>query len=308
MYSSLNFRDVMLATGKLSADVVITSRLQDCVIGFEYSGIDSSGKRVMGIVGSSALTNLLVVDKSFCWNVPDCWTLEAAATVPCVYATCLYALYITGKIKKGDKILIHAGSGGVGQAAINLALFEGCEIFTTVGTPEKREFIKKTFPQIPEDHIGNSRDTSFEQMILTQTKGKGVDIVLNSLSEEKLLASVRCLSQGGRFLEIGKFDLVANNSIGLNNFSREISFHGIMLDNLIKNSDEKKTILKNCFNTYLENGAIKPLTRTVFSKEKVEAAFRYMAAGKHIGKVRLMYFKYIFMRFILHRNDLFDRF
>jgi len=87
-------------------------------------------------------------------------------------------------------------------------------VFITVGTPEKRKFIREMFPSIPDDHIGNSRDTSFEQMILKKTNGEGVDIVLNSLAEEKLQASVRCLAQSGRFLEIGKFDLAANNPLG----------------------------------------------------------------------------------------------
>ncbi|XP_033230408.1 fatty acid synthase-like [Belonocnema kinseyi] len=285
VYASLNFKDVMLATGKLATEVVATSRLQDCVIGFEYSGFDSSGRRVMGMVTDSALSNMRVADAILRWDVPDKWSLEDAATVTCVYATCCYALYISGKMKKGDKILIHAGSGGIGQAAINLALYEGCEIFTTVGTVEKRKFITETFPQIPDDHIGNSRDTSFEQMIVTETKGKGVDIVLNSLAEEKLLASLRCLARSGRFLEIGKFDLVANNSIGLHNFSREISYHGVMLDNLFNGTNDKKIRLRDLFSTYLKKGAIKPLVRTIYSKDKVETAIRYMAAGNHIGKV-----------------------
>ncbi|EFN71380.1 Fatty acid synthase, partial [Camponotus floridanus] len=130
-------------------------------------------------------------------------TLEDAATVPCAYCTCYYGLYVKTRMKKGDKILIHSGTGAVGQAAINLALHEGCEVFVTVGTPEKRKFIRETFPSIPENHIGNSRDTSFEQMIFQQTEGRGVDIVLNSLAEEKLQASIRCLAKNGRFVEIG---------------------------------------------------------------------------------------------------------
>lgn len=60
----------------------------------------------------------------------------------------LYALLICGHMKKGESILIHAGSGGVGQAAINICSFNECKIFTTVGTPEKREFIRKTFPHV----------------------------------------------------------------------------------------------------------------------------------------------------------------
>lgn len=198
-------------------------------------------------------------------------------------------------MKRGDKILIHAGSGGIGQAAINLALHEGCEVFTTVGTPEKRKFIKETFPVIDDNHIGNSRDTSFEEMILRETNGRGVDIVLNSLSEEKLLASLRCLTKGGQFVEIGKFDIVANNSLSMEFFRRGISFHAIMLDIVIRTEDkmifEIDSILKRLIN---ENG-IKPIVRTVFGRDQLETVFRYMAAGKHIGKVSLD-----FVRFNMH--------
>jgi len=219
--------------------------------------------------------------------VPDNWSLEDAATVPCVYAICYSALYYRGEMKKGDKVLIHSGTGGVGQAAIHLALHEGCEVFTTVGTPEKRKFIHEIFPSIQDDHIGSSRDTSFEQMILLKTNGDGVDIVLNSLAEEKLQASVRCLARGGRFLEIGKFDFAANNSLGMMIFLKEVSFHGVLLENLLFSRLEKeRTYLHSLLNEGLKNGAIKPLVRKVFEKDELETAFRYMATGKHIGKVK----------------------
>jgi NADPH:quinone reductase-like Zn-dependent oxidoreductase len=68
--------------------------------------------------------------------------------------------------------------------------------------------------QLTDRNIGNSRDISFEQLIMSETNGRGVDLVLNSLSEEKLQASVRCLAPQGRFLEIGRFDLISNNTIG----------------------------------------------------------------------------------------------
>lgn len=226
-----------------------------------------------------------IADKDLCWYVPDQWTLEDAATVPCAYSTCYYGLYVKTKMNKGDKILIHSGTGAVGQAAIHLALHEGCEVFTTVGTPEKRQFIRKTFPSIPEDHIGNSRDTSFEQMIFRQTKGRGVDIVLNSLAEEKLQASIRCLAKGGRFLEIGKFDFIANNMLDLPIFSKGITFYSVMLDNLFSSTEEHRMVLNKILAEGLISGAIKPISRKVFQRDEIESAFRYMAAGKHIGKV-----------------------
>lgn len=235
------------------------------------------------------MANIIVPDRNLCWYIPDNWSLEDAATVPCVYSTAYYALYLSGKMKKGDKVLIHSGTGGVGQAAINLALHEGCEVFTTVGTSEKRRFIREMFPSISDDHIGSSRDTTFEQMILKHTNSAGVDIVLNSLAEEKLQASVRCLAKGGRFLEIGKYDLVSNNPLGMMIFLKEISFHGILLDNMFIASDEEKIHLNNTLAVGLKNGAIKPLARKVFEKNELEKAFRYMAAGKHIGKVKRKY-------------------
>ena len=89
-------------------------------------------------------------------------------------------------------VLIHAGSGGVGQSAINICLSFDCEIFTTVGSEEKKQFILNEFPQIKEDHIFNSRSTQFELQVLAATNGRGVDIVLNSLADDKLKASLRC--------------------------------------------------------------------------------------------------------------------
>jgi len=234
--------------------------------------------QLINIALSRCIANIVVKDKDLCWNIPDTWTFEDAATIPCVYSTCYLALYIYGKMKKGDKILIHSG---IGQAAIHLALNEGCEVFTTVGTTEKREFIKRTFPTIMDKYIGNSRDTSFEQMIMLQTNGHGVDIVLNSLAEEKLIASVRCLARNGRFLEIGKFDLVSNNPLDMIMFQKGISFHGILLENIFLGYHKHKSLLSKMMANGLKNWIVKPLQVKVFPKSKIEAAFRYMSSGKH---------------------------
>nr|XP_050849711.1 fatty acid synthase-like [Vespula vulgaris] len=285
-YASLNFKDVMLATGKIAPEVIMQDRKElDYVLGFEYSGISTNGLRIMGVYTNRCLSNFIRMSEFFSWVIPENWSLEDAATIPCVYCTSIVALYMNGKIKKGDKVLIHAGTGGVGQAAINLALHEGCEVFTTVGTPEKRKFIKETFPSIDDNHIGNSRDTSFEQLILQQTNGAGVDIVLNSLSEEKLLASLRCLAYGGRFLEIGKFDIVANNSLNMEFFAKGISFHAIMLDKIINTSSKIQMEISSILNRLIKENGVKPIIRTVFGKDQIETVFRFMAAGKHIGKV-----------------------
>ncbi|XP_024885108.1 fatty acid synthase-like, partial [Temnothorax curvispinosus] len=284
IYAPLNFKDIMLATGKIQTMALYFNNSSDS-LGLEYVGFDIHGQRLMGMSLYGGITNICVPDKYLSWKVPDEWTMEDAATVPCVYSTCYYALYVKGKMKKEDKVLIHSGTGGIGQAAIHFALHEGCEVFTTVGTVEKRQFIRETFSSIPEDHIGNSRDTSFEQMIMQRTGGRGVDIVLNSLAEEKLQASVRCLANGGRFLEIGKFDMVSNNPLDTSAFSKGISFYAILLDRFFFEHSERKIKVWKGIGESLEKGIIKPLSRTVFKRNEVEAAFRYMATGKHIGKI-----------------------
>lgn len=213
-YAPLNFRDIMLATGKLPPDALPGELAgQECILGLEFSGRSSRGERVMGMVAAQGLATSVLADEGFLWRVPDAWTLEQAATVPVAYATAYYALAVRGRMRRGEAVLVHAGTGGVGQAAIALALHAGCTVFTTVGTPDKRAFLRERFPALPDAHIGNSRDCSFEQLVLRRTRGRGVDLVLNSLAADKLLASVRCLAPGGRFLEIGKLDLSNNTPL-----------------------------------------------------------------------------------------------
>jgi fatty acid synthase len=242
-YAALNFRDVMLATGKLSGDVFAENRFDhECLLGMEFSGKTKDGKRVMGMVSSGALATNVVADPGLLFDIPNNWSLADAATVPCVYGTVYSAFFISTKIEKGKSILIHAGTGGVGLAAIRVAFAYGLEVFTTVSTSEKKNFLLKEFPQLKAENIGNSRDTSFEKMIIERTDGKGVDYVLNSLAEEKLQASIRCLGFGGKFLEIGKSDMANDTKIGMNMFLKELSFHSVMLERLFNGSLEKKLV------------------------------------------------------------------
>lgn len=190
-----------------------------------------------------------------------------------------------------------------------MGLAYGLEVFTTVSTPQKRKFILSLFPQLKgmcnqspdsfrsisssysfclffssEENIGNSRDCSFEQMIMRRTKGRGVNFVLNSLSDDKLLASVRCLSRGGTFLEIGKFDIMNNSSLGMSAFEREITFRAVFADNLIDMPDERK-IIYELIDKDIRTGVIQPLHSTVFHVNEIEHAYRFMSTGKHVGKV-----------------------
>uniref|UniRef100_G3NC33 Fatty acid synthase n=1 Tax=Gasterosteus aculeatus TaxID=69293 RepID=G3NC33_GASAC len=287
-YSSLNFRDVMLATGKLPPDAIPGDlALQQCMLGMEFSGRDPAGQRVMGLLPARGLATSVDADKRFLWAVPSSWTLEQAASVPVVYATAYYSLVVRGRLRPGETVLIHSGSGGVGQAAIAIALSQDCKVFTTVGSAEKRAYLQERFPRLSAESFANSRDSSFEQHVLLHTKGKGVDVVLNSLAEEKLHASIRCLARHGRFLEIGKFDLSNNSPLGMALFLKNVAFHGILLDALFEEGNREWEEVSQLLKQGIVGGVVQPLKTTVFERDQVEEAFRYMAQGKHIGKVLL---------------------
>jgi len=118
------------------------------------------------------------------------------------------------------------------------------------------------------------------------TKGQGVDIVLNSLSEEKLQASFRCIAMNGRFVEIGKFDLQMNNKLGMFSFLKNISFIGVSIENILYLLPHKQKNFFNWIHENSNNGCIKPIKPIkAFKTTEAEQAFRYMLTGKHIGKI-----------------------
>ncbi|XP_061706492.1 fatty acid synthase-like [Cydia pomonella] len=289
-YSSVNFRDIMLATGKLPPDSLPAGLAdKECLLGLEFSGYSSTGKRVMGVVQAMGLATTVQADETFMWEVPEQWSLKEAATVPVAYATAYYALAVRGRMRRGEAVLIHAGAGGLGQAAIAVALHAGCTVYTTVGSPAKRAFLRERFPQLPDANIGNSRDCSFEQLVLHRTRGRGVDLVLNSLAGDKLQASLRCLGQGGRFLEVGKLDLSANSALGMAVLLKNATVHGVLLDALFGEAADhtEKAEMMQCVKIGIATGAVRPLPTIVYANDQLEQAFRYMATGKHIGKVMI---------------------
>ena len=188
-------------------------------------------------------------------------------------------------MKPSSSVLIHSATGGIGLAALNICLHYKCKIYVTVGTQEKRAYLRENYPQIPDHHIGNSRDTSFEQMIKRETRNKGVDFILNSLSEDKLQASVRCLGRGGKFMEIGKYDLANDSSLNLLLMEKEASYQGIFLDDVFRNCEEMKSKVVKRLVEGMEAGFVKPLPRIVFNADEVEKSYRYMMTGKHIGRI-----------------------
>jgi fatty acid synthase, animal type len=289
-YAALNFRDIMLATGKLSPEAIPGfNKMQNSLLGMEFSGICQDKlhqqRRVMGMVQSMGLSLTLNCESKYLWDIPREWTLEQAATVPVAYSTAYYALCVRANLKEYESVLIHAASGAVGQAAISIALSKKCRVFVTCSSEEKRCYLKDVFPKLNDACIFNSRDCDFERLVMHATQGRGVDCVLNCLSGDKLQASVRVLAQHGRFLEIGKFDLSRNFNLGMACFLKNISFHGILVDSLFENKNQEWCKVYQLVEEGIRSGVVRPLRSNVFEMNQVEQAFRFMSQGKHIGKV-----------------------
>ncbi|KAI1278799.1 Fatty acid synthase [Halotydeus destructor] len=285
-YAPLNFKDIMYASGKLALDSVtdIDPRVaQDSLLGIEFAGEDSAGNRVMGVLPYKALATTVAIDENaFLLPVPSGWTLEEACTVPV--------------LRPGESVLVHSGAGGVGLAAISICLARDCDVYVTVGTDDKIEFLLREFPGLLREHIFDSRSTKFEEDIFRATDGRGVDVVLNSLSGEKLQASLRCVAEAGRFIEIGKVDLLRDASLFSWQLGGNRSMHGVYPESFFRFNAKKEFYwpmrmieerrqLRQLIIDGMTNGTVRPLPRTVFAMDNVEDAFRFMSSGKHVGKV-----------------------
>ncbi|KAL7619525.1 hypothetical protein AAE478_010065 [Parahypoxylon ruwenzoriense] len=161
-------------------------------------------------------------------KIPTNLSFEIAASPPMVFTTAYVSIFDTARLEKGGRILVHAGAGGVGQAAIILSKYVGAGTFVTAGTEEKTALLIEKYGIQP-DHIFSSSNLSFGSGILDMTKGKGVAVVLNSPASPLLQEGFNCLAQFGRFAEIGRRDLEINSSLGTDAFNRGSSFAHIDL-------------------------------------------------------------------------------
>ena len=269
-------------------------QVPDDLLGFDASGtIVRAGKDVTRFKIGDAVCSLghgthrsLVRNKAdFCQPLPSNLSFEEAATLPLVHCTAFYALVYIARVRQGQSILIHAAAGGVGQAAIQIAIHFGLEIFATVGSTEKRQLIQDVYG-IAEDHIFNTRDLSFARGILRMTNNRGVDCVLNSLSGQALQETWRCIAPFGAFVEIGIKDIMVNARLEMRPFLQDASFTFFNLQHIMtKRPELMKEILENAFD-FLRRGITKPVSPIVtYPISEVECAFRLMQTGKHKGKI-----------------------
>ncbi|OCL09643.1 putative polyketide synthase [Glonium stellatum] len=283
----VNFRDIMVSMGQMNEDKMgwecsgVVTRVGEGIDGEQYR----IGDRVCTMT-PGYYANFVRIPAVTAIHTPEDMSFETAASLPIVFCTAYYSLYDVARLGEGETILIHAATGGVGQAAIMLAQLVKAKIYATAGTAEKREFLQKVYG-IPADHIFSSRDTSFAQKIMAATANKGVSVILNSLAGEMLQASWKCISILGRFVEIGKRDIELNNYLEMSPFCRNVSFTSVDLTVLLnaRNGHLLARILNDVMVLFKGSKiqAVQPID--VFRISEIQQAFRLMQAGKHRGKL-----------------------
>ena len=283
--AGVNFRDVLKALALYPGEAPDARVFGDEVAGIvRAAGAEVShvapGSRVFGIATSGLATHA-VARAGDVRAIPPGLSFEEAATLPVVFMTAWHALKNIARLRAGERILVHSGAGGIGMAAIQIAHHLGAEIIATAGNPTKRALLET----LGVSHVVDSRRADFSAAIMELTGRRGVDVVLNSLAAEAIPMGLSCLAEFGRFVEIGKRDLYQNSRIPLWPLRRNASFHVVAMDAVFHGDEELTGQLLAEVSELIEQSALSPLPYRSFPACRLNAAFRLMSQGRHIGKI-----------------------
>lgn len=291
--AGLNFLDVMKALAiypglEASPEVALGAEAAGTVVAVGPGVLTPQiGDEVVLITPSyeatSCLSAFVTVPASFTAPRPPSLSAEQAAGLPVVYLTAYYALHELGRLRAGERVLIHAAAGGVGLAAVQICRWMGAEVLATAGSAEKRAYLR----ELGIEHVFDSRTLAFGEGVRAATGGRGVDLVLNSLAGEALTQSLALLAPRGRFIELGKRDIYANSQLGLAPFRRNLAFFALDLARLtLEEPDLVAGLLREVLDL-VAAGTLPPLPIEVRPISAVAAAFEQMAQARHIGKLVL---------------------
>lgn len=280
--SALNFRDVLNVLGMYPGDAGDPG-LEFCGR-IVRSGANVTqyhpGDRVMGIAWGS-FASFVTTPEALVVRIPEQLDAIQAATIPNAFLTANHCFNYLGKMKPGQRVLIHAASGGVGLAAVQLAQRAGAEIFATAGSEAKREYLRLHGVR----HVFSSRDLGFVDKISAMTAGQGVDLVLNSLAGKFIEASFSVLTNGGTFIEIGKSGVWSDHQVAALN--RNLKYFLVDLGQVIESQPEVVRSQLSKIADEVTQGGLIPLPVKVFDFYDAPTAFRYMSQAKHVGKIVL---------------------
>ncbi|WP_415399085.1 type I polyketide synthase [Synechococcus sp. W4D4] len=288
--TGLNFRDVLNALGLLrsySRQLGLDEAAQvpfggECVgrVTSVGDGVDPElvGQRVLAALAVGSLASHVVCRSELCVPVPEQLTPEQGASVSTAFLTAIYGLETLARLQPGESVLIHAGAGGVGQAALQVALRCGATVYATASSAKQARLLEQGCTA-----VFDSRSFEFSEQLLAATGGQGVDVVLNSLKGEWVDASFDALAQGGRFIELGKIEIWSKAEAS----ERRPDARYLPFDLLEVASAEPALVrgLLEQLMADLADGSYQLLPLQSFPVEQSVEAFRLMAQARHVGKV-----------------------
>ncbi|MFI5790845.1 SDR family NAD(P)-dependent oxidoreductase, partial [Streptomyces sp. NPDC051640] len=280
--AGLNFRDILIALGMYPGGGAAPA------IGNEAAGVVVEtgpgvpdllpGDRVFGLLPDS-IGPVARTDHRFLARLPEGWSYETAAATPVAFLTAWMGLVDLAGVRAGDAVLVHAGAGGVGMAAVQVARHLGAEVFATA-SPGKWGALREL--GLDEAHIASSRSLEFRERFLTATDGRGMDVILNSLSGEFVDASLELLPRGGRFIEMGKTDL--RDADAVRSDHEGVEYRAF---DLIEAGAERIGGWLTEVVGLLEGGVLEPLPVASWDVRRAREAFRHVSQARHVGKVVL---------------------
>ena len=280
--AGLNFWDVF-ATLRLIDDKLLGTEMCGRVIevGSAVSSV-AAGDRVVGVRrgDSGTFAPEVVTHEELVARVPEDVSASALATMPTVFLSAALSYEAAG-LKKGDRVLVHAGAGGVGLAAIQLAQAAGAEVFATASAP-KQPYLQNLGVR----HVFDSRTTAYGQEILAVTGGTGVDIILNSLTAEGFIdASLSCLAEGGAFIELAARDILTEEEMRARR--PDVTYAIIKLDALKQDQPALPGGHLRTLMARAQAGELTPLAHSRWPLAEAESAVEFMRDGRHLGKIVL---------------------
>ncbi|KAJ8713074.1 hypothetical protein PYW08_008378 [Mythimna loreyi] len=279
-YAGLCMPDVKRAIGVTPCD----SKLY----GMDYSGVTESGERVMGLVHSGAASSVVRAQPELLWPVPAHWSLEDAATVPLAYVHALYCLIIKGRMLRNNDVLVHGGTGALGQAAIAIALAYGCTVFTTVSDSRKKKFLQKLYPELKDKQIGISCDSSFLDNVLMATNGKGCEVILSGVKGQSKNAALKCLAFSGIFVDTVQLQDGEEYELGMFLMTKQRSYATTDLSSLFTQPRyEEMKCLQMMLTEGIVRGYVRPLSRVTYAPQDAPRAFQLLVNSRHRGRVLL---------------------
>ena len=289
----INFKDVMKGLGMLSSRVLTPTHFGE-ELGMECAGIVvrtgagihdlKVGDRV-GLSYQGSFRSHVTTGTTYVVRLPDHMKLEDGCGLITPMLAAWYALVERGRLRKGERILIHSATGGAGLSAIQVAQWAGAEIYATAGTPERREFLRSLGIR----YVSDSRSLAFAEDIMRWTGGEGIDVVLNTLAGEGLFKGLKLLRPYGRFIEFGKRDIDLNTPLGLAPFNENLDFIAVDFDRLrAERPEECARIMREVWKG-LDEGYLKPLPSRSYPISRAAEAFKLIARSQHLGKVVLSF-------------------